>query len=475
MRAIVRRCWRRWAGRASFRSGGRTPRGWPGSSFAPATGRYSPASTRRNWARSSPGDSLTPPSWRICRRPSIRAASAASSTPVSTRGRSSRIRCRGHGRAGPPGRALRVLRRPALAGLVLRACFVPLKMIDHDKSALAKACRPRSSSRNASPNSGTGAGRPSAECGGSSKADPEVVEEWKWMGTPVWSHDGNICTGESYRSVVKLTFAKGHRSRPPLLFNSSLDGNVRRAIDIHEGEQVDEPPSRRWFARRWRSTARQGEAFEEMRNLRPRDMVERRITGFARTRTRIDRRARVRACPARAARAALAGAALVLTVAGRAEHLGTLLPCRQCDEGPTDTVQVALSRAHVPFGPSQRSRFARGAAQDTGREPRGRTIALVRRPELKRIDSARAITSRQPGGSWAARPCPRMESASMGTSRRSPRAAAPDLRRAVGTVRRVREAGWTSSWHSQQYEGGADVPARLTRPRRSRGPNIGAP
>jgi hypothetical protein len=71
-------------------------------------------------------------------------------------------------------------------------------------------------------------------------ADPEVLEEWKWMGTPVWSHDGGICTGESYKSVVKLTFFKGASlSDPAKLFNSSLDGNVRRAIDIHEGEQID--------------------------------------------------------------------------------------------------------------------------------------------------------------------------------------------------------------------------------------------
>jgi hypothetical protein len=74
------------------------------------------------------------------------------------------------------------------------------------------------------------------------EADPGVVEEWKWMGTPVWSHDGIICTGESYKSVVKLTFAKGASLKDPArLFNSSLDGNVRRAIDIHEGEEVDEP------------------------------------------------------------------------------------------------------------------------------------------------------------------------------------------------------------------------------------------
>ena len=72
------------------------------------------------------------------------------------------------------------------------------------------------------------------------EADPEVVEEWKWMGTPVWSHDGILCTGESYKKVVKLTFAKGASLRDPKrLFNSSLDGNVRRAIDIHEGEEVD--------------------------------------------------------------------------------------------------------------------------------------------------------------------------------------------------------------------------------------------
>ena len=72
------------------------------------------------------------------------------------------------------------------------------------------------------------------------EADPDVVEEWKWMGTPVWSHDGILCTGESYKSVVKLTFAKGASLEDPThLFNSSLDGNVRRAIDIREGEVVD--------------------------------------------------------------------------------------------------------------------------------------------------------------------------------------------------------------------------------------------
>ncbi|MEO8431106.1 MAG: DUF1801 domain-containing protein [Acidobacteriota bacterium] len=73
------------------------------------------------------------------------------------------------------------------------------------------------------------------------QADPDVVEEWKWMGTPVWSHDGILCTGESYKNVVKLTFARGASLKDPKrLFNSSLEGNTRRAIDIHEGEKVDE-------------------------------------------------------------------------------------------------------------------------------------------------------------------------------------------------------------------------------------------
>ena len=72
------------------------------------------------------------------------------------------------------------------------------------------------------------------------EADPDVVEEWKWMGTPVWSHDGGICTGESYKAIVKLTFFKGASLKDPAkLFNSSLEGNVRRAIDIHEGENID--------------------------------------------------------------------------------------------------------------------------------------------------------------------------------------------------------------------------------------------
>jgi hypothetical protein len=72
------------------------------------------------------------------------------------------------------------------------------------------------------------------------EADPDVAEEWKWMGTPIWSHDGILCTGESYKQVVKLTFFRGASLKDPArLFNSSLDGNARRAIDIHEGEEVD--------------------------------------------------------------------------------------------------------------------------------------------------------------------------------------------------------------------------------------------
>ena len=94
-------------------------------------------------------------------------------------------------------------------------------------------------------------------------ADPDVVEEWKWVkptkpGTPVWSHDGIICTGETYKSVVKLTFAKGASLKDPgRLFNSSLDGNVRRAIDIHEGEQVD--------ASAFKALVRQAAAFNSSR------------------------------------------------------------------------------------------------------------------------------------------------------------------------------------------------------------------
>ena len=73
------------------------------------------------------------------------------------------------------------------------------------------------------------------------QADPDIVEEWKWMGTPVWSHDGIVCTGEAYKEVVKMTFAKGAALKDPSgLFNASLDGNVRRAIDVREGEKLDE-------------------------------------------------------------------------------------------------------------------------------------------------------------------------------------------------------------------------------------------
>jgi len=73
------------------------------------------------------------------------------------------------------------------------------------------------------------------------KADPDIVEEWKWRGTPTWYHDGGICTGESYKSIVKLTFFKGAFLKDPTkLFNSSLEGNLRRAIDIHEGEKIDD-------------------------------------------------------------------------------------------------------------------------------------------------------------------------------------------------------------------------------------------
>src|SRR5499425_3488537 len=73
------------------------------------------------------------------------------------------------------------------------------------------------------------------------EADPEIVEEWKWRGTPIWSHGGIVCTGETYKNVVKMTFAKGAGLKDPSgLFNSSLDGNTRRAIDFHEGEKIDE-------------------------------------------------------------------------------------------------------------------------------------------------------------------------------------------------------------------------------------------
>jgi hypothetical protein len=94
------------------------------------------------------------------------------------------------------------------------------------------------------------------------EADPDVVEEWKWMGTPVWSHDGIICTGESYKTVVKLTFAKGASlSDPARLFNSSLDGKVRRAIDIHEGEEVE--------ASAFKALVRQAVAFNSSGKSKP--------------------------------------------------------------------------------------------------------------------------------------------------------------------------------------------------------------
>ena len=94
------------------------------------------------------------------------------------------------------------------------------------------------------------------------EADPDVVEEWKWMGTPVWSHDGIICTGETYKTVVKLTFAKGAALPDPArLFNSSLDGNTRRAIDIHEGEEVDESA--------FKALVRQAAALNSSRKSKP--------------------------------------------------------------------------------------------------------------------------------------------------------------------------------------------------------------
>jgi hypothetical protein len=95
------------------------------------------------------------------------------------------------------------------------------------------------------------------------EADPEVVEEWKWMGTPVWAHGGIICTGESYKNVVKLTFAKGASLKDPSrLFNSSLEGNVRRAIDIHEGEEVD--------ASGFKALVRQAVVLNSSRKAKPR-------------------------------------------------------------------------------------------------------------------------------------------------------------------------------------------------------------
>ena len=101
------------------------------------------------------------------------------------------------------------------------------------------------------------------------QADPDVVEEWKWMGTPVWSHDGIICTGESYKSVVKLTFAKGAFLKDPArLFNSSLEGNMRRAIDIREGEKVDE--------RAFKALVREAIALNALRKSKPSKKTDRR-------------------------------------------------------------------------------------------------------------------------------------------------------------------------------------------------------
>ncbi len=94
------------------------------------------------------------------------------------------------------------------------------------------------------------------------EADPDAVEEWKWMGTPVWSDNGVLCTGETYKNVVKLTFAKGASLLDPArLFNSSLDGNARRAIDIHEGEEVDESA--------FRTLVRQAVALNSSRKSKP--------------------------------------------------------------------------------------------------------------------------------------------------------------------------------------------------------------
>ena len=101
------------------------------------------------------------------------------------------------------------------------------------------------------------------------QADPDVVEEWKWMGTPIFSHDGIICTGESYKSVVKLTFAKGAFLKDPArLFNSSLEGNMRRAIDIREGEKVDE--------RAFKALVREAIALNALRKSKPSKKTDRR-------------------------------------------------------------------------------------------------------------------------------------------------------------------------------------------------------
>ncbi len=105
-------------------------------------------------------------------------------------------------------------------------------------------------------------------------ADPEIVEEWKWMGTPVFSHGGIVCTGETYKNVVKMTFAKGASLDDPSgLFNSSLDGNVRRAIDIHEGEKINEAALKNLIQRcRSAQSQSQKQAEAPLSDWRPRDV-----------------------------------------------------------------------------------------------------------------------------------------------------------------------------------------------------------
>ena len=102
------------------------------------------------------------------------------------------------------------------------------------------------------------------------QAAPEAIEEWKWRGVPVWSHDGMICTGETYKKVVKLTFAKGASLKDPSgLFNSSLDGNVRRAIDFHEGDAIDEDAFRALIRAAVSLNESSGRAPKERRTQRP--------------------------------------------------------------------------------------------------------------------------------------------------------------------------------------------------------------
>ena len=122
------------------------------------------------------------------------------------------------------------------------------------------------------------------------EADPEVVEEWKWRGVPVWSHDGLICTGETYKSVVKMTFAKGAALKDPSgLFNSSLDGNTRRAIDFHEGDKIDERALKTSRSRRREPEQVQGQKLIDGMNIFPwnrcppgaKDYPQTRLTGVA--------------------------------------------------------------------------------------------------------------------------------------------------------------------------------------------------